>query len=1028
MRPVSSPAFKWISVLCVVLAFFAFATLASAQAAAGSKRKLSQQSLYQAPAVGSLALVHAAKPNAAVPLVTTDTWTGGGGADTGWSDAANWNNGAITSGENIVINLTTAATVVDGTFTIGTLMLGGTGDSATIANGQDLIVDGNISNAGTITLGSTTTYTYLQVGAANITLSGTGTLVLGSATPYNIVQATASGNTLTNQSTITGAGTIGNGTGLVLSNSGTINANVSGQTLLLNPGASTNTGTLEATNGGTLVLSGASWTQTSPGTITAATGSAVVLKNGVTVTGGTLTTSGTGFVYGDGANLVGVTNTGQFEVQNNNVTNISGTINNTGTITLDSTTTWTYLQLNGNATLTGSGTLVLGSANIYNVIQTATSGLTLTNQSTIQGEGTIGNGTGLIVSNSGTINANVSGQNLVLNSASASTNTGTLEATGGGTLVLSGQYGGNWTNTSGNITAATGSAVVLNNGVTVTGGTLTGSGTGIVYGDGATLVGLTIAGNFQVQNNNITNIQGTINNTGTITLASTTTYTELNVAPSGATLSGGGTVVMGRGAQYSYIQAQSGTPTFTNSNNTIEGTGQIGNGNLALVNNGTINANVSPTVLNVPLELYSDSGGITNTNVLEATNGGQLEIYNSTVTNSGSGAKIEAIGADGSGNASNVYLNAATINGGTLTTSGAGVIYGDNNTTLVGVTNAGNFNVQNNNITYLSGTITNTGTITLNSTTTYTQLDTNGSNVTLTGGGTVVMGAGAPYAYIQASGSGTTFTNLNNTIEGDGVIGNGNLTFVNNGTVNANVSGQTLNLDPVAGTNTATMEATGGGQLELQGSSWTNTGGTITAAASSDVYLNGTTITGGTLTTSGTGATAGVIYGDGSTTLVGVTNAGNFNVQNNNITYLSGTINNTGTITLNSTTTYTQLDTNGSNVTLTGGGTVVMGAGAPYAYIQASGSGTTFTNLNNTIEGDGVIGNGSLTFVNHGIVNANVSGQTLEIQPASTDTNTKTMEATNGAQLELYAGKWTNTGGTITAAGTDRTYCWMARR
>lgn len=441
MRPVSSPAFKWISVLCVVLAFFAFATLASAQAAAGSKRKLSQQSLYQAPAVGSLALVHAAKPNAAVPLVTTDTWTGGGGADTGWSDAANWNNGAITSGENIVINLTTAATVVDGTFTIGTLMLGGTGDSATIANGQDLIVDGNISNAGTITLGSTTTYTYLQVGAANITLSGTGTLVLGSATPYNIVQATASGNTLTNQSTITGAGTIGNGTGLVLSNSGTINANVSGQTLLLNPGASTNTGTLEATNGGTLVLSGASWTQTSPGTITAATGSAVVLKNGVTVTGGTLTTSGTGFVYGDGANLVGVTNTGQFEVQNNNVTNISGTINNTGTITLDSTTTWTYLQLNGNATLTGSGTLVLGSANIYNVIQTATSGLTLTNQSTIQGEGTIGNGTGLIVSNSGTINANVSGQNLVLNSASASTNTGTLEATGGGTLVLSGQYG-----------------------------------------------------------------------------------------------------------------------------------------------------------------------------------------------------------------------------------------------------------------------------------------------------------------------------------------------------------------------------------------------------------------------------------------------------------------------------------------------------------------------------------------------------------------------------------------------------------
>src|SRR6202040_2654761 len=40
----------------------------------------------------------------APPPVTTDTWTGGGGSNTNWSDASNWNNGAITTGENIVIN------------------------------------------------------------------------------------------------------------------------------------------------------------------------------------------------------------------------------------------------------------------------------------------------------------------------------------------------------------------------------------------------------------------------------------------------------------------------------------------------------------------------------------------------------------------------------------------------------------------------------------------------------------------------------------------------------------------------------------------------------------------------------------------------------------------------------------------------------------------------------------------------------------------------------------------------------------
>jgi hypothetical protein len=252
-----------------------------------------------------------------------------------------------------------------------------------------------------------------------------------------------------------------------------------------------------------------------------------------------------------------------------------------------------------------------------------------------------------------------------------------MEATNGGNLILSGQYGGSWTNT-GTISAATGSAVYLNNGVTVTGGTLSTTGTGWVYGDGATIVGLTNAGQFEVQNGYVTDISGTINNTGTITLASTSTFAQLQIAASGsASLSGGGTVVMGTGAQYGYIQAASGTASFTNSNNTIEGTGVIGNGSLSITNGGTINANVSPLVLNAPLEIDSDSGGITNTNLLEATNGGQLEIYNSTVTNSGTGAKIEANGADGSGNASSVLLNATTVNGGTLSTTGAGVIYGE---------------------------------------------------------------------------------------------------------------------------------------------------------------------------------------------------------------------------------------------------------------------------------------------------------------------------------------------------------------
>ena len=346
-----------------------------------------------------------------------------------------------------------------------------------------------------------------------------------------------------------------------------------------------------------------------------------------------------------------------------------------------------------------------------------------------------------------------------------------------------------------------------------------------------------------------------------------------------------------------------------------------------------------------------------------------------------------------------MILYGGTVTGGTLTTTGAGVIYGYNDVELIGVTNSGNFNVPNGQLVELSGTITNSGTITLNSTNTYSSLYL-AANTTLTGGGTVVMGAGAAYAQIYGNdGSSTyTLTNSNNTIEGYGCIScGGYINFVNNSTVNANTSGQTLSLylnSLTTGTNTKTMEATNGGQLELQNGTWTNTGGTITAATSSDVLLTDTVITGGTLSTSGSGATAGVIYSNGAE-LIGVTNTGNLTVQNADTLNVSGTITNSGTISLQSSTTYTNLYLE-ANTTLAGSGTVVMGNGAPYAQIYGV-SGTTLTS-DNTIEGYGCIScGGYINFVNNSTVNSNTSGETLNLALSSTTTgtNTKTMEATN---------------------------------
>jgi hypothetical protein len=97
--------------------------------------------------------------------------------------------------------------------------------------------------------------------------------------------------------------------------------------------------------------------------------------------------------------------------------------------------------------------------------------------------------------------------------------------------------------------------------------------------------GLTIA------NGIVLNVFGSsINNAGTITLGSTGNFTEL-VLQGNVTLSGGGAVTMTNNAN-NFIFGATGADTLTNQE-TISGAGHIGNGQMTLVNSGTINANQS---------------------------------------------------------------------------------------------------------------------------------------------------------------------------------------------------------------------------------------------------------------------------------------------------------------------------------------------------------------------------------------------------------------------------------------------------
>ncbi|MGD1031902.1 MAG: hypothetical protein ABSA05_12270 [Opitutaceae bacterium] len=340
-------------------------------------------------------------------------------------------------------------------------------------------------------------------------------------------------------------------------------------------------------------------------------------------------------------------------------------------------------------------------------------------------------------------------------------------------------------------------------------------------------------------------------------------------------------------------------------------------------------------------------------------------------------------------------------------------------------------NVNANSLLWISGNISNNGAINLGT----GYFIVNSPNLTLTGSGTVTLSA--PNSYFEGTSTGQTLTNQS-TIVGQGTVGNGYLAVVNSGTINANVSGQTLTLDGVSGSvntaNTGLIEATNGGVLAISGGAVNNAGGNLTASGTGSTLLvtGNTTVKGGNLTASGTGSTleisGAVVQGgtltnsggtmgtqpgytatlDGSTAAGAVTLNGTYANGANTSTYVNGSIVNHGTIALTAgnsgLSSYLQLQ---GSTTLSGGGTLTLGSsdGSGTAYIQQSGGSATLTNADNTIQGYGTIGNGTLTLVNQGTINANSSGKTLLLNGGGGVTNTGTLEATE-RRWQKHSGQW----------------------
>ena len=386
-------------------------------------------------------------------------------------------------------------------------------------------------------------------------------------------------------------------------------------------------------------------------------------------------------------------------------------------------------------------------------------------------------------------------------------------------------------------------------------------------------------------------------------------------------------------------------------------------------------------------------------------------------TQPGSGDAVVITAASSVVSVSGISASAGTINLGTgnaLNVDGGGNLYVYNNA----VTNNGSFNIANGSLISGSGVVTFGGTGTI-------ALDDSGGVARLYNGG-FDFGAGQ-------------------TVRGAGQLGINQAILSNSGLISANLSTRSIDIDVSGGSggvgagngfgtggnagfyNTATVQATGGGTLNIGGGLYENSAsGIIQALAGSTVNLGSDArIVGGTLSSTGTG----VINAQGvSQYLTAVTLAAGSNlaVVNDNL-YLNTTLTNNGTVTVSN---------NGSlinetgTLTFGGTGTIVLDNSVGVARIYG---GSIVFGANQTIHGSGQLGINQTVITNNNLFATDTAGGNIDIDVtggsggvgagngvgtnlASGLLNNGTIRASNGSTLNFGGGLYENAAGGIIQA------------
>src|SRR5262249_14342169 len=136
------------------------------------------------------------------------------------------------------------------------------------------------------------------------------------------------------------------------------------------------------------------------------------------------------------------------------------------------------------------------------------------------------------------------------------------------------------------------------------------------------------SGTLTIGNGALLPLSGTVNNTGTIALDATSGETQLELIQYGITLQGGGELTLSDSSG-NLISGTMPSVTLTNVDNTISGAGQLGGGQMTLVNHGTISATGTSALI-----VDTGSNSVIDTGTIEAVGSGGLTI-DSDVVNAG---------------------------------------------------------------------------------------------------------------------------------------------------------------------------------------------------------------------------------------------------------------------------------------------------------------------------------------------------------------------------------------------------------